>query len=286
MSRHRPVSEAARQPFGERLRAARAVRGPLCVGIDPHPSLLAAWGLHDDVAGVEVFARTVTDALADRVSLLKPQLAFFERHGSRGLAVLEQVVVEARNAGALVLLDAKRGDIGSTMQAYAEAFLDPHSSLAADALTVSPYLGVEALRPAFDLAATHRAGVFVLARTSNPGGAAIQSAICQDGRTVAGSVLEAVRGENAEDAPWGSVGVVVGATLGHPLPDLDVGGPILAPGIGAQGAQVADLPRVFGAAASSVYPVSARGILQAGPEVRALRAATDTVSHECADVLG
>ena len=286
MTRKRQAREAARQPFGERLRAARTVRGPLCVGIDPHPSLLAAWGLHDDVAGVEVFARTVTDALADRVSLLKPQLAFFERHGSRGLAVLEQVVVEARSAGALVLLDAKRGDIGSTMQAYAEAFLDPRSSLAADAVTVSPYLGVAALRPAFDLAVRHRAGVFVLARTSNREGALVQSAVCSDGRTVASMVLDAVRAENEDQAPWGSVGAVVGATLEQPIPDLDVGGPILAPGIGAQGAQVADLPGVFGRAIGSVYPVSARGILQAGPEVGALRAAADALSRDCAAVLG
>ncbi len=262
------------------------MRGPLCVGIDPHPGLLEAWGLHDDVAGVELFSRIVTDALADRVSLLKPQLAFFERHGSRGLAVLEQVVIEARSAGALVLLDAKRGDIGSTMQAYAEAFLDPRSSLAADAVTVSPYLGVGALRPAFDMAAQHRAGVFVLSRTSNPEGAQIQSATCADGRTVARYVNDAVRAENGEHAPWGSIGVVVGATLADPLVDLDIGGPILAPGIGAQGAQVADLPAIFGAAVSTVYPVSARSVLAAGPEVGALRASAQALNEECANVLG
>jgi orotidine-5'-phosphate decarboxylase len=258
----------------------------LCVGIDPHPALLAAWGLHDDVAGVEVFARTVTDALADRVSLLKPQLAFFERHGSRGLAVLEQVVIEARSAGALVLMDAKRGDIGSTMQAYAQAYLDPRSSLAADALTVSPYLGVGALRPAFDLAAAHQAGVFVLARTSNPEGSGIQAAACADGRSVAQTVIDAVRAENGSDAPWGSLGVVVGATISDPMPGLDVGGPILAPGIGAQGATVADLPAVFGDALAHVYPVSARGVLQAGPTVGALRAAADALRTECAAILG
>lgn len=283
MSRRR---EVARQPFGSRLRAARAAHGPLCVGIDPHAGLLAAWGLHDDVAGLEIFSRTVTDALADRVSLLKPQLAFFERHGSRGLAVLEQVVIEARSAGALVLLDAKRGDIGSTMQAYAEAFLDPRSSLAADAVTVSPYLGVGALRPAFDMAAAHQGGVFVLARTSNPEGAAIQTATCADGRTVAQSVTDAVRDENGENAPWGSMGVVVGATLAEPVPGLDVGGPILAPGIGAQGAQVADLPAIFGDSLANVYPVSARGVLAAGPQVRSLRAAAAALTDECAGVLG
>jgi len=283
MSRRR---EAASQPFGSRLRAARLVRGPLCVGLDPHPALLRSWGLHDDVAGLELFSRIVTDALADRVSLLKPQLAFFERHGSRGLAVLEQVVIEARSAGALVLLDAKRGDIGSTMQAYAETFLDPRSSLAADAVTVSPYLGVGALRPAFDMAARHQAGVFVLARTSNPEGAQFQSAICADGRTVARCVTDAVRAENGEHAPWGSTGVVVGATLAEPMVDIDVGGPILAPGVGAQGATVDDLPAIFGAATPTVYPVSARGVLAAGPEVGSLRAAAEALNLRCATVLG
>jgi orotidine-5'-phosphate decarboxylase len=283
MSRRR---DAALQPFGSRLRAARSAHGPLCVGIDPHAKLLQAWGLHDDVAGLEIFSRTVTDALADRVSMLKPQLAFFERHGSRGLAVLEQVVIEARSAGALVLLDAKRGDIGSTMAAYAETFLDPRSSLAADAVTVSPYLGVGALRPAFDMASAHQGGVFVLARTSNPEGAAMQTATCADGRTVAQCVLDSVREENDASAPWGSIGVVVGATLSEPMPNVDVGGPILAPGIGAQGAAVGDLPAIFGDAVSHVYPVSARGVLAAGPEVKALRTAAAALSHECGGVLG
>ena len=285
MRSRRDSRETTRAPFGSRLRAARAVRGPLCVGIDPHPELLAAWGLHDDVAGLEVFARTVTDALADRVALLKPQLAFFERHGSRGLAVLEQVVVEARAAGALVLGDAKRGDIGSTMQAYAEAFLDPRSTLAMDAMTVSPYLGVGALTPAFELAREHRAGVFVLARTSNPEGATVQGARCPDGRTVTELVLDEVRELNSSDAPWGSYGVVVGATVDQ-AHEVDVGGPVLAPGLGAQGATVDDLVRVFGPVASHVVPVSARGVLAAGPQVGALRDAAEALNASCAQILG
>ncbi|BFO19866.1 hypothetical protein SHKM778_62540 [Streptomyces sp. KM77-8] len=112
-----------REPFGARLRRAMDERGPLCVGIDPHASLLAEWGLNDDVTGLERFSRTVVEAVADRVAVLKPQSAFFERFGSRGVAVLERTVQEARAAGALVLMDAKRGDIGSTMAAYAESFL-------------------------------------------------------------------------------------------------------------------------------------------------------------------
>jgi orotidine-5'-phosphate decarboxylase len=256
------------------------------VGLDPHPALLAAWGLHDDVAGLEVFSRTLTDALADRVSLLKPQMAFFERHGSRGIAVLEQVVVEARASGALVLLDAKRGDISSTMKAYAEAYLDPRSTLAADAMTVSPYLGVEALRPAFDLAREHNAGVFILARTSNPEAGALQSATCANGVSVAGCVLAAARAENADASPWGPIGVVVGATGSTGMDGLDTAGPILAPGIGAQGGTLADLPAVFGSALPRVFPVAARAVLEVGPEVRRLREVTDRLSQECRAICG
>lgn len=272
-------------PFGSRLRAARVARGPLCLGLDPHPALLHAWGLRDDVAGLEVFSRTVTDALADRVSLLKPQMAFFERHGSRGLAVLEQVVVEARAAGTLVVLDGKRGDIGSTMQAYAEAYLDPRSALAADALTVSPFLGFESLRPALQMAADHQGGVFVLALTSNPEGGTVQGATGADGQTVTEHLLARVRAENAGDSPWGSVGAVVGATASTAPSGLDIGGPLLAPGLGAQGATAADLPAVFVGVLEHVYPVAARQVLSAGPAVGALRDAFASLNEACRDAL-
>src|SRR3982751_6217349 len=172
------------ETFGKRLYDAIEKRGPLCVGIDPHPGLLARWGLTDDVAGLERFARTVVDALADRVAVLKPQSAFFERYGSQGIGILESTIRQSREAGVLVLLDVKRGDIGSTMAAYASAYLDPSSTLSADAITVSPYLGIGSLRPAFDAAATYGGGVFVLALTSNPEGASVQHARTGDGRTV------------------------------------------------------------------------------------------------------
>ncbi|MFD9823835.1 orotidine-5'-phosphate decarboxylase, partial [Streptomyces violascens] len=172
-------------PFGTRLREAMDTRGPLCVGIDPHASLLADWGLNDDITGLERFTRTTVEALADRVAMLKPQSAFFERFGSRGVAVLEKAVEEARAAGTLVLMDAKRGDIGSTMAAYAATYLDPASPLFSDAVTVSPYLGFGSLRPALDLAAKSGSGVFVLALTSNPEGAEVQRSTAADGRPLA-----------------------------------------------------------------------------------------------------
>ncbi|MFF2118329.1 orotidine-5'-phosphate decarboxylase [Kitasatospora sp. NPDC058184] len=272
-------------PFGARLRQALDTRGQLCVGIDPHASLLAAWGLGDDLAGLESFSRTVVEALADRVAVLKPQAAFFERFGSKGVAVLERTVEEARAAGALVLMDAKRGDIGSTMAAYAEAFLSPGSPLFSDAVTVSPYLGFGSLRPALDLAREQGCGVFALALTSNPEGAEVQRAVGADGEPVAASVLRQLAAENAGAAPLGSFGAVVGATLADAGVDLAINGPLLAPGIGAQGATMADLPRVFGASVMNVVPSVSRDVLKHGPSVPALRAAAERFVGEFADAV-
>ncbi|MFD7165975.1 orotidine-5'-phosphate decarboxylase [Streptomyces violascens] len=267
-------------PFGTRLREAMDTRGPLCVGIDPHASLLADWGLNDDIAGLERFTRTTVEALADRVAMLKPQSAFFERFGSRGVAVLEKAVEEARAAGALVLMDAKRGDIGSTMAAYAATYLDPASPLFSDAVTVSPYLGFGSLRPALDLAAKSGSGVFVLALTSNPEGAEVQRSTAADGRPLAQLMLDHMAAENADASPMGSVGAVVGATLGDAGVNLDINGPLLAPGIGAQGATPADLPGVFGSAVRNVVPSVSRGVLRHGPDVSALREAAARYADE------
>ncbi|MFE2480882.1 orotidine-5'-phosphate decarboxylase [Streptomyces sp. NPDC059389] len=253
-------------PFGTRLREAMDTRGPLCVGIDPHASLLASWGLDDNVAGLERFSRTVVEALAGQVAVFKPQAAFFERFGSRGVAVLENTVADVRAAGGLVVMDAKRGDIGSTMAAYAETFLHKDSPLFSDALTVSPYLGYGSLKPAVDLARENGAGLFVLALTSNPEGAEVQRAVREDGLTVGATMLRHLAAENAGAEPLGSFGAVVGATLGDLSSfDLDINGPLLAPGVGAQGASAADLPTVFGEAARNVVPNVSRGVLRHGP---------------------
>ncbi|MFF3732150.1 orotidine-5'-phosphate decarboxylase [Streptomyces sp. NPDC002476] len=269
-----------RETFGARLRHAMDTRGPLCVGIDPHASLLTAWGLGDDVAGLERFTRTVVEALADRVAVLKPQSAFFERFGSRGIAVLEKAVEEARAAGALVLMDAKRGDIGSTMGAYAATYLDPGSPLFSDAVTVSPYLGFGSLRPALDAAVLSGSGVFVLALTSNPEGAEVQRATAADGRSLAQVMLDHLAAENEGARPLGSVGAVVGATLGDSGVDLAVNGPLLAPGIGAQGATPADLPGVFGDAVGNVLPSVSRGVLSRGPHAARLRDVAERLTDE------
>jgi orotidine-5'-phosphate decarboxylase len=275
------------EPFGARLRALVTARGPLCVGIDPHPALLRSWGVGEDVAGLERFARAAVEAVAGEVAVVKPQSAFFERFGSRGIAVLERLLADIRAAGALALLDVKRGDIGSTVDAYAAAYLDPASPLAADAVTASPYLGLGALQPMFDTARAAGAGVFVLARTSNPDGGAVQQAVGPDGRTVAQHILAGIAERNAAElgagAGWGSFGAVVGATLAEPADAaglIAVRGPILAPGLGAQGATVADLPRVFGAALPAVLPSASREVLRQGPDAGALRAAVRAIAGQ------
>ncbi|PNH84359.1 orotidine-5'-phosphate decarboxylase [Arthrobacter sp. AFG20] len=268
-----------RESFGSRLGRAMADRGPLCVGIDPHPALLASWGLNDDVAGLRRFSLTALEAVASLAAAVKPQVALYERHGSAGMAVLEEVLATARDEGVLTIADAKRGDIGSTMAAYADAWLRDGSALAADSVTLSPYLGFESLRPALDLAAEYGRGVFVLALTSNPEGASVQHVGGSD--SVARRIVQAAAEENDRySGAMGSVGLVVGATVGTALADLqlDLGtvrGPILAPGLGAQGATPADLRRTFGSAYPQVLGTSSRDILKAGPGVRELTNAAE-----------
>jgi orotidine-5'-phosphate decarboxylase len=266
--------------FGARVHAAVRARGPLCAGIDPHAALLHEWGLDDSVAGLESFALTATEALGAECAVVKPQSAFYERFGSRGVAVLERVVATARAAGALVLLDVKRGDIGSTSQAYAEAYLDPASPLAADAITVSPFLGFGSLDPFVDTARKHDAGLFVLARTSNKEAPEVQAATDEDGRSLTGGILARLRALNSDAEPLGSFGAVVGATLGDTGEDFDINGPLLAPGYGAQGGTTADLPRIFGAALPAVLPSSSRELLRVGPDPRAMRDAARRTNDE------
>lgn len=281
------------ESFGVRLRAASFANGPLCAGIDPHPGLLAAWGLPHSLAGIERFAATCVEAFAGNVAVVKPQSAFFEVFGSAGVAVLERVLTDLRAAGTLTILDAKRGDIGTTMDAYAEAFLGPQAAAPADALTVSPYLGYGALRPAIDVAAAQGRGVFVLALTSNPEGASVQHARGVGGRSVAGHIVDGATADNAAAlgrGELGHVGLVVGATVGCAIAELDLdlaasGAPILAPGLGAQGATPQDLRRVFGAALPNVLASASRSILTAGPDVNALRAAARAESEALVELL-
>ncbi len=332
---------AAPRSFGWRLQEAVATRGPLCVGIDPHPGLLRAWGLDDDVRGLRRFSMTCVEAFAGSVSLVKPQSALYERFGARGVLVLEETLEALRQSGTLSLIDVKRGDIGSTMEAYAQAYLGEDSPLRADAMTASPYLGYESLRPALDLAMACGRGVFVLTLTSNPEGRQVQHAI-REGVSVAASMVAGVRADNerairwygdddaadgppglsgrgrVEDGqagsadlsqsgslacspepregvpddvvPWGPVGMVVGATVGAAIADLELdligaNAPLLAPGLGAQGAAVDDVRRSFGPAMARVIAASSRDVLNAGPASIRLRARAVEVADGLRDTL-
>lgn len=265
--------------FGQRVRASIAARGHLCVGIDPHVSLLAEWGLDASAAGVREFGMRVVDASADVVGVVKPQVSFFEPYGSKGIAALEDVMTAAREAGLIVLADAKRGDIGSTMDAYGTAWLTPGSPLEADALTANPFLGTGTLAGTFDLAETHGKGVFVLAATSNPDARTSQRAVLTDGGTVSAGIVAEVSARNAAATPegeWASLGFVIGATVDWSeagLSPFSPPAPILGPGFGFQGAGPADLAVRFGSMAPMVLASESRSILSAGPQGIAARIA-------------
>ena len=278
-----------RAPFGRRLAHAMETAGPLCLGVDPHPALLRQWGLSDTPAGLEAFSLTALEAAVGpegpRVAAIKPQVALYERHGSAGLAALERLLAAARDAGVLTIADAKRGDIGSTMDGYAAAWIADASPLAADAVTLSPYLGFGTLVPTIRAAHEAGRGVFVLALTSNPEGREVQHVGEGSAEgSVARRIAAAAAAENAAlrgDDAWGPVGLVLGATvaaeadrLGLDLPAL--GGPLLAPGFGAQGATAPGMRADFGTAWPQVLATSSRGILSAGPSVASL---VDTIEE-------
>ncbi|MGA2122892.1 MAG: orotidine-5'-phosphate decarboxylase [Acidimicrobiales bacterium] len=259
--------------FGARLTERLRELGPLCAGVDPSRELLARWGYSDNADSLEFFALSVLDAVNGVVSAIKPQVAYFERFGSPGYRVLERLIADARDADVVVVADVKRGDFAPTNTGYAQAWLEETSPLRVDALTVSPYLGVGALAPFFELAAATDRGVFVLAATSNPEGRIVQRARTDDQERIEDMVLREVSEINHSDEGNGSVGVVLGATRDAPHFDLNtLGGPFLVPGVGAQGADASDVARLFsGCDDPKVLASVSRDILFEGPDRRALR---------------
>lgn len=268
--------------FGARLAAELVAGRHLCAGIDPHAHVLDEWGYGNDAAGAERLGRDVVAAAAGVVAVLKPQVSFFERFGSAGFAALERVLADARDAGVLVIADAKRGDIGSTFDAYAEAWLAPGSPLEVDAMTAAPYMGFGTLSGAFPYVREHGKGLFVLAATSNPEARAVQTAAGADGRTIAAAMVEAAAAwnarEHAQDAV-GSIGLVLGATLDLADFGIDTATgraqalPVLAPGFGHQGASIEDVARLFGELGRAVLASESRSILAGGPTGLASRIA-------------
>ena len=284
-SQARPRSQA---PFGKRLVEAFDSFGQLCVGIDPHPYLLERWGLPDEPSGLRQFGLRVIDAAAGRVGIVKPQVAFFERHGSAGYAALESILDSARQAGLVVIADAKRGDLGTSVEAYAQAWFSAGSPLEVDALTISAFMGLGSIEAPMTLAEEMGKGLFVLAATSNPEALSVQTARISSGshagRTVASSIVAGVGEWNSSVGSGtavreglvrdvGSIGLVLGATVDFTTFGLDLASiaavpasPVLAPGFGHQGAQYADLDRLYGPAAPVTIVSASRSILEAGPD--------------------
>lgn len=263
-------------PFQTRFVDLARERSALCVGIDPSAESLKEWGLADDAAGLVAFCERMVAVCAPLVAAIKPQVAFFERHGAAGMEVLRRTVTGIHRHGALAVIDAKCGDIASTATAYGETFLGPNSPFGGDALTLSPYLGFGSLQPILDIAEREAAGVFVLVRSSNPEGAELQQSIMADGRSVAERLADDIAARNgaALTGGLGPVGAVVGGTLGSEVAALAARMPsalLLVPGIGAQGATIADVRTNFGTHYGRVIPSVSRSIARAGPDPDALK---------------
>jgi orotidine-5'-phosphate decarboxylase len=271
-------------PFAERFFHLAKVRSPLCLGLDPSAELLREWGLGDDVQGLRRFCGAVLEAAGDCIAVIKPQSAFFERFGPAGMAEMARAIAKVRDQGGLSLIDAKRGDVASTMEGYAVAMLGADGGFGGDAMTVTAYLGFDALRPVLDRAAGCGAAVFVVVRSSNPDGRALQDARRADGRTVADALADDVTNFNAGlGSQVGPIGAVVGATVDREGADVLDRLPrslVLAPGVGAQGASLADVARRFAPAIRRTLPSVSRAILREGPSVARLREAIDRFRDE------
>ncbi|MEM8960390.1 MAG: orotidine-5'-phosphate decarboxylase [Acidobacteriota bacterium] len=262
--------------FADRVVArVRELGHPLCVGLDPHlgriPPLFRRGSMtpgdEATAAAVEEFLLAIVDRVAGRVAAVKPQIAFFEQLGWRGLRVLDSVIRRARDAGLLIVMDAKRGDIGSTAVGYANAFLGADAPFPSDALTVNPWLGLDTLQPFIDRARQTDSGLFVLVKTSNPGAGDLQDRQLVDGRPVWHALADALA-EHAEtmvgESGWSSLGVVVGATrpeLAREARERLPKSLFLIPGFGAPGASAADAVAGLGGGLEGGLINSSRGVI-------------------------
>ncbi|HEX7116815.1 MAG TPA: orotidine-5'-phosphate decarboxylase [Steroidobacter sp.] len=277
------------QSFAERLKQRITESSPLCLGVDPSSSLLQRCSLPDSAEGALEFGKRVLEAADYAIALLKPQSAFFERFGSAGYKALEELTGLARSREVLVLIDGKRGDIDSTAAAYAESYFGPASTLPADAITVNAYLGFAALEPFFSAAAAKGAGVFVVVRSSNPEGQALQTARLPSGATVAETLCDEITARNQKSVPdgLGFIGAVVGATCDDAeatvarLPQSF----ILAPGVGAQGATIEDVLRRMPSARGRVLPNVSRAVLANGSTTADMKTTLRTLKEQARSLL-
>ena len=266
--------------FGERLLQSFGSHGQLCVGMDPSVDQLKKWGLTASAAGAEQFCIEIIDNCHGEIGILKPQVSFFEQFGSEGFAALERVLARASEAGFIVIADAKRGDIGSTMDGYARAWLSTEGPFVADAVTISPYLGAESLDATISFASSNSKGVFILAATSNPEARALQSSISDNQSSIANNVALFATGFNSQSL--GSVGLVIGAQANLIDMAIDtkklIHTPILAPGFGAQGARLSQARSIFGELAIGTIFSASRSV--AGESSVGLRERVQSAKEE------
>lgn len=259
--------------FGDRLASAvRSRKTPVLVGLDPRLDQLPEGLRPSDTSPQSAaraylrFCQEILDVVASRVAVVKPQAAFFEELGPAGMQALAEVIQHARQRGLLVIVDGKRNDIGSTAEAYARGYLGACSAWAADALTVSPYLGDDSLTPFVDVARETGSGIFVLVKTSNPGGKTFQDQNVGTGPLYAsvGSLTESLAAASAGASGYGAVGAVVGATYPAQLAELRAAMPhtwFLVPGFGAQGGSAQDVAAGFDPSGLGAIVNNSRGII-------------------------
>ena len=275
--------------FADRLIAAVREHGPLCVGIDPHAGRIPDLFGGDTAEGVSNWAEAIIDCVKGRAGVIKPQIGLFERLGPEGFTALQNTLHHARDAGLIVLADAKRGDIGSTAEGYASAYLSEDAPFPSDAVTVNPYMGLDTLEPFIRTAEANAKGVIVLARTSNPGSADFQSKEL-DGAPLYARVVEALapmmkrlEGESG----WSGLMLVTGATgpdEARALRALAPNALFLVPGYGAQGAGAADAKAGFvngeggivNASRSVTFPADAQSASNLSEWRRAIISAIET----------
>ena len=283
-----------RSDFGLRLKNSMDKYGPLCVGIDPHRKLLTDWGYNVDADGAELFAMRMLQAANGRAAAVKFQVPMFERYGSKGFAALERVLYAARQMEIITIVDCLHGGLPTTISAIADAYFKPGAPMLADAITLLPYYGARSLQGVINDALNNSRGVFVASLTSNQEGASMQTAIRQSGeykgKTVAYGIASTAQKFNKGTNGMGSVGLIIGATIGQWIDDSGVDpakftGPILSPGYGWQGAEAKDLRTVFKGTKGNVLVTVSRFIAAYGPDIASLSQATEAIALDVRQAL-
>lgn len=286
--------QAQRSDFGLRLKNAMAKYGPLCVGIDPHRKMLLNWGYKMDAQGAELFSMRMLQAMNGRAAAVKFQSSMFERYGSKGFAALERVLYAARQMDVITIVDCGHGGLSTTISALADAYFKPDAPLLTDAITLLPYYGARSMGGLINEALNNGRGVFIASLTSNREGASLQTAIRQTGSyrgtTVAHGIAQTAQIFNNNTKGMGSVGLIVGATIGDWMNGGGIDltsftGPILSPGYGWQGAEANDLKTVFAGTHGNVLVTVSRSIASHGPDIGALSNATERIAWDIRQAL-